>query len=163
MMGTGKTTVGRLLAGRLGWQYLDNDDLLAAASGRTARDLAADGAEALLAAEMDALRAAMAVPPPVVVAAAAGTVMDPGLSALLRGATTVWLRATPMTLLHRAAGTDRPHLEAAPLKWLQDADAARAEAYEVLADVTLWSDEVSPETIAREIHRELGRRGCAEP
>ncbi len=163
MMGSGKTTVGWLLAERLAWQYLDNDDLLQAATGKTAHGLAADGSAALLAAEMDALRAAMAVPPPVVIAAAAGTVLDPGLPALVRGATVVWLRARPTTLLQRARGSDRPHLDAEPSRWLHEADASRADAYAALADVVLWSDEASPASIAREIHRELAERGCARP
>ena len=163
MMGSGKTTVGRLLAERLGWPYLDNDGLLETATGRTARGLAAEGTAALLTAEMDALRTALAAPPPAVIAAAAGTVLDPGLPALLRDATVVWLRAKPPTLVARAAGSDRPHLERDPSRWLHAADATRADAYATVADVVLWSDEPSPDAIAREIHRELVERGCAQP
>jgi hypothetical protein len=39
MMGSGKTTIGRLLSERTGWPYHDNDDLLRAAAGRSAREL----------------------------------------------------------------------------------------------------------------------------
>lgn len=38
MMGSGKTTIGRLLVERTGWPYLDNDELLARRSGMTARE-----------------------------------------------------------------------------------------------------------------------------
>ena len=34
-MGAGKTTVGRALAGKLGWDFLDLDDLIQARDGRT--------------------------------------------------------------------------------------------------------------------------------
>ncbi|MDQ3128678.1 MAG: hypothetical protein M3Q66_09540, partial [Chloroflexota bacterium] len=33
-MGSGKTTVGRELAGRTGWPFLDNDDLVRELTGR---------------------------------------------------------------------------------------------------------------------------------
>jgi shikimate kinase len=39
LMGTGKTTIGRLLAGRLGWPFVDSDAILEQRHGRTARDL----------------------------------------------------------------------------------------------------------------------------
>lgn len=34
-MGTGKTTVGRLVAEQLGWQFVDTDAIIAARAGRT--------------------------------------------------------------------------------------------------------------------------------
>src|SRR4051812_9918576 len=38
-MATGKTTVGGILAGRLGWTMLDIDDLVTAEAGMTVRDI----------------------------------------------------------------------------------------------------------------------------
>lgn len=38
-MGTGKSTVGRLLAGRLGWEFVDTDDLIVARDGRAIADI----------------------------------------------------------------------------------------------------------------------------
>ncbi len=56
MMGSGKTTVGRLLAAETGWPYFDNDELLAM-RGTTARELLERGGEPVLrAAEAEALR-----------------------------------------------------------------------------------------------------------
>jgi shikimate kinase len=43
LMGSGKSTAGRALASRLGWAYVDNDEAIAAATGRTVVELAADG------------------------------------------------------------------------------------------------------------------------
>ncbi|HEY7463436.1 MAG TPA: hypothetical protein VH987_03245 [Candidatus Limnocylindria bacterium] len=55
-----------------GWPYLDNDALVEAASGRTARELAATGADELRRNERQALIDALAHPPPVIIGAAAG-------------------------------------------------------------------------------------------
>ena len=44
--GTGKTTVGRLLADALGWAFVDADDVLEAAAGKTIAEIFADEGEA---------------------------------------------------------------------------------------------------------------------
>ena len=45
MMGTGKTTVGRELAGRLGWAFLDSDAMVEASTGSTVKELFAERGE----------------------------------------------------------------------------------------------------------------------
>ena len=78
MMGSGKTTVGGILAERLGWPFHDNDAMLRQLFAATPRELMTAGGEAaMLSAELTALSAALAMPPPAVVAAAGGTILDP--------------------------------------------------------------------------------------
>jgi shikimate kinase len=69
-MGSGKTTIGRMLARRTGWPYHDNDELVSLAYGKNARELLASAGEAALRlAEAEALeascprRASVAWPP----------------------------------------------------------------------------------------------------
>src|SRR6476661_5383130 len=58
-MATGKTTVGRILAQRLGWTMLDLDDLIAAEAGMTVPDIfAAEGEAGFREREARAVRAA---------------------------------------------------------------------------------------------------------
>ena len=78
MMGCGKTTVGGILAKRLGWPFHDNDAMLRQLFAATPRQLLEAGGEAAMhAAELTALSAALAMPTPAVVAAAGGTILDP--------------------------------------------------------------------------------------
>jgi shikimate kinase len=45
-MGTGKSTVGRLVAERIGWRFVDTDVIIEARSGRTIADIFAQSGEA---------------------------------------------------------------------------------------------------------------------
>jgi shikimate kinase len=156
MMGSGKTSVGQILSERTGWPYLDNDALLEGASGRTARELAAAGGDELRRAERQALMDALEVPPPAIIGAAAGVVLDPAITALLRGSFVVWLRASPDTLVSRAAGgPHRPWLDADALSWLEEADEARTPGYRAVASLEIQTDQLSPRQVADAIEGAL--------
>lgn len=140
MMGSGKSTIGRALAARTGWRYLDNDDLLERAAGRTAREiLESDGEAAMRRAEADAVDAGLAEAAPVIVATAAGTVLDPEVRARIGdGGFVVWLDAAPEVLAARAAGGEhRPFLDDDPVGWFRRASRERGRAYREIADVTV--------------------------
>ena len=76
MMGSGKTTVGRVLASRLRCDLLDTDAVLEAREGRTVRDIfATDGEEVFREIESEVLSELLAQPGASVIAAAGGVVL----------------------------------------------------------------------------------------
>ena len=153
MMGSGKTTVGRALAARTGWRYMDNDDLVRTVTGREPDEIdASDGHGALHEAEAEALRHALAMPSPLIVAAAAGVVDDPASVALLQAQpAVVYLRARPDTLHERiGAGVGRRD-DATDLAWLRARTAERDAAYRAMATLTIDTDELDAEVIATRI------------
>jgi shikimate kinase len=158
MMGSGKTAVGHILSRRTGWPYLDNDDLVEGASGRTARDLSHAGTAELRRAERQALMRGMEAPRPVIIGAAAGVVLDPTVTGLLRDSFVVWLRASPATLAARSAGgAHRPWLEGDSLSWLREADAGRAPGYRALASIEVDTDVLTPDQVADAIMAAMPR------
>lgn len=138
MMGSGKSTVGRALAARTGWPFVDNDELVERDTGSTARDiLDREGEAALRRAEAAALRAAVAMPPPAIVASAAGTILDPDAREVLRQSGLVaWLRAPAPILAERAAGAaHRPWLDGDAEAWFVATLAEREPLYADVADL----------------------------
>lgn len=111
MRASGKTTVGKALAARLGRPFLDVDDLVAELAGRPADDvLARDGEAAFRALEDRALRLA-AQRRGAVVATGGGSVLHGAAFAeLARGALVAWLQAPPEVLEARGARRPRPPL-----------------------------------------------------
>jgi shikimate kinase len=160
MMGSGKSTIGRLLSAATGWPYVDNDELVRRGRGTTAREvLAAGGEEALRDAEADALALGLEMPAPVIVGVAAGTILDPSQRrALADGGVVVWLRAGAVVLAERAAGAEhRPWLDEDPAGWMAGALAEREPLYGEVADVVLQTDAEPPEIGVERLRAWLAR------
>ena len=158
MMGSGKTTIGRMVAGRTGWPYADNDELVRGISGREPAEIrAADGEDALHVLESRALVDGLGLPPPAIIGAAAGVVLDDAavlaIHALSR---VVWLRARPETLRARiGAGVGRRE-EATDALWLARQAESRERLYADLADLVIDVDQLPPANIVDRIIGWLG-------
>ena len=152
MMGSGKTTVGSLLAEATGWPRFDNDQLLDQLYGMTAKQiLEARGEEEMRAAEDAALALGVSAAAPCIVDAAAGTILSSSSRDLMREPIVVWLRASPLTLFSRAVGAaHRPWLEGGE-EWVRTAAAEREPLYRSVADIVLDTDDLSPSRAAREL------------
>lgn len=146
MMGSGKSTVGRLLAGRLGWPYLDSDEQVVARTGKTVPQLFAErGEPAFRFEEEQALEAATTSDGPVVVSVAGGAVLAPDNRRRIRHAgLVIWLRADVATLVNRVGtGAGRPLLGDNPREALQRLYVERRPLYEELANVTVDVDHLT--------------------
>ena len=152
-MGSGKTTVGKVLADFLGCPFMDLDDLVVKKAGKSIPDIfAQDGEPAFRQLEAQVLRKTVEkyAESTAVLALGGGAVLAPASAALLHEKTVcIYLRATLDTLLARLEGetAGRPLADDA----LAERLASREPIYEKTAHVIIDTDGLSPDEVADEI------------
>jgi shikimate kinase len=154
MMGAGKSTVGGLLASRLGWPYSDSDAEVELATGATVPEIfELSGEASFRAEETRVLEAATSSDGPVVVSVAGGAVLSPDNRHLIKSAGfVVWLRAEVKTLAARVGqGAGRPLLNPDPFSALSRLYEERRPLYQQLADLIVDVDGLSPGEIVDRI------------
>ncbi len=131
-MGTGKTSIGREVAARLGRDFVDLDDLIVAWAGKPIPEVfAEDGEPAFRALESEICRE-MREPAGQVIATGGGAIMDPANRAALEaGGALICLEAAPDVIATRlAGGNGRPMLAGGDrMQRIADLLAERAGAY----------------------------------
>ncbi len=153
--GSGKTTIARLLAGRLGWDWMDADEVLETRYGKSIRAIFAEEGEAgfrdkeaLVLAELCGRRRC-------IVSTGGGVVVRPANRELLRASgTIVWLSADAETLWRRLQNDDgqrRPPLSVGGRAEVEEIVRVRQSWYEECAHLTVWTEGKSPEALAEEI------------
>jgi shikimate kinase len=152
-MGSGKTTVGKVLADFLGCPFMDLDDLVVKKAGKSIPDIfAQDGEPAFRQLEAQMLRKTVEkyAESTAVLALGGGAILAPASAALLHEKTVcIYLRASLDTLLQRLSGetAGRPLADEAMASRL----AERESIYEETAHVTIDTDGLSPDEVADEI------------
>lgn len=159
--GSGKTTVGRLVAERLGARFADLDEEIEARMGKSIARIFADDGEAAFRALEAELGEALLAGPPQVIAPGGGYVMDPvrRRQALAEGLV-VYLATTPRVAAERLSGSrPRPLLGGAdPALGLAELLGQRRPAY-LEAHQTVTTDGLTPEQVADRVVR-LARTGA---
>ncbi|KUN01998.1 shikimate kinase [Streptomyces yokosukanensis] len=149
-MGVGKSTVGRLLAERLGVGYRDTDDDIVAAQGRTIAEIFVDEGEPVFRAiEKRAVHSALAEHDGVL-ALGGGSVLDPDTRALLAGRRVVYLSMDVEEAAKRTGlNVARPLLAVNPRKQWRELMEARRHLYEEVATAVVATDGRTPEEVTQ--------------
>ncbi|MCX5383571.1 shikimate kinase [Streptomyces sp. NBC_00083] len=151
-MGSGKSTVGALLAERLGVPYRDTDADIVAAEGREISDIFIEDGEAhFRALERDAVRAALAGHPGVL-SLGGGAILDEGSRALLAPHPVVYLSMDVEEAVKRVGlNTARPLLAVNPRRQWRELMDARRHLYTEVARAVVATDERTPEEVAQAV------------
>jgi shikimate kinase / 3-dehydroquinate synthase len=160
LSGSGKTTVGRLLAERLGARFVDTDVDIERTTGRRIPDIfAADGEAAFRELERRTIREVIEAGPAVVSTGGGAPVDDDSRRAMHAAGLTIWLDAPTEVLVQRLAalGTEeRPLLagDGGPAATLDRLRAERRFAY-AEADLRVDTADLAPERVVAMIAADL--------
>lgn len=148
-MGSGKSTVGALLAERVGAPYRDTDADIVAAEGREIADIfIEEGEEHFRALEREAVRTAVAEHEGVL-ALGGGAILDAGTRELLAGLPVAFLSMDVEEAVRRVGlGTARPLLAVNPRRQWREMMEARRHLYTEVARVVVATDGRTPEEVA---------------
>lgn len=149
-MGVGKSTVGQLLAERLGVGYRDTDDDIVAEQGRTIAEIFVDEGEPVFRAiEKQAVQRALTEHDGVL-ALGGGSILDEDTRALLLGQRVVYLSMDVEEAVKRTGlNAARPLLAVNPRKQWRELMEARRRLYEGVATAVVTTDGRTPEEVTQ--------------
>jgi shikimate kinase len=154
MMGVGKSSIGRRLAGRLGIPFVDADAEIEKAAGMSISDIFARHGEADFRGGEARVIARLLEAGPQVLATGGGAFMNEATRATIKAkGVSIWLSAEFDVLMRRIAKrrNERPMLQTDdPAATLRQLIALREPTY-ALADITVQSREVPHDAIMAEI------------
>jgi 3-dehydroquinate dehydratase type I len=160
-MGAGKTTVGQIMAERLGQPFVDSDVLIEQRLGRDIRDIFRTEGEPYFRQLEHVTVAGLVRGPDAVVALGGGAAEDPRTRAALRHARVVYLRVSYEEAMARVKSDEfRPMLHRPGLDELY---RRRLPVYEDLSVLTVDTDGRRPHAVALEVLAQLTELPEASP
>lgn len=149
MMGCGKSTVGELLARRLGRTLIDTDQFIERQAGITIPEIFAAEGEAYFRSLEAGVAQALSLREDLIIACGGGLPMGGGFAALKESGTVVWLNRDPAAIFDSGELGDRPLAQQGREAFLQLADE-RADTYRAAADHII-TDFTSPISTAARV------------
>ncbi len=163
LMGAGKTTIGRILARKLGLRFIDSDHEIEARTGASIPWIfEIEGEQSFRRREADVIRE-LTAQPDLVLATGGGAILNPDNRAYLKErGTVIYLRATVNSILQRTAhDKNRPLLQTAdPRKKLEELMAARDPLYMEIADIVIDTGRPNVQSMVQSILTQLETRAC---
>lgn len=160
MMGSGKSSIGRRLASRLGMGFVDADIEIETAAGMSIPEIFAQRGEAEFRdGERRVISRILTTQAPLVLATGGGAFMNAETRARVKElGVSVWLKAEPDVLMRRVRKrSNRPLLQTADPDATLRAMLAQREPVYALADLTIQSRDEPHEVIVGEIVAALER------
>lgn len=158
-MGSGKSTVGKRLARRLGRNFIETDRLIEQQAGMRIVDIFKSGGETeFRALEEAVIKSVSDTAENSIIACGGGVVVRPGnIERLKSSAVIIYLQTSAASLNERLAfGSKRPLLDRPDRKeFIRELEATRRPLYEAAADITVKTGNRPFATVIDEIVRKM--------
>lgn len=158
-MGAGKTTVGRTIAQKLGWSFIDTDQEIERLIRMPVHEIFRRYGEKRFRSEENLLARKLAERKKMVIATGGGIVQNPANVELLKkNGVFVWLKVSPEMVIKRVGrrAAERPLLRGKlTLDEVSRLLAEREEIYARVADIVVENENRSLEEMAEEIIESL--------
>ena len=163
LMGAGKTTIGRILARKLGLKFIDSDHEIEARTGASIPWIfEIEGEQSFRRREADVIRE-LTAQQGIVLATGGGAILNPDSRAYLQArGTVIYLRASVNSILARTAhDKNRPLLQTAdPRKKLEELMALRDPLYQEVAHVVIDTGRPNVQSMVQTILTHLDSLAC---
>lgn len=165
LRGSGKSTVGPLLAALMRGQWVDSDEQIVRRAGRTIAEIFEEDGQTVFRQWERAVVSDICAEPPAVISVGGGAVLDEeNLRRLREVATIVWLTA-PADVLHTRIQSDQKSTDLRPaltkshgISEIEQLEQQRRERYESAADLSVDTANRSPGDVAQFIFQRLERK-----
>ncbi|MYM28811.1 3-dehydroquinate synthase [Duganella sp. CY15W] len=163
LMGAGKTTIGRILARKLGLRFIDSDHEIEARTGASIPWIfEIEGEASFRRREADVIRE-LTGQAGIVLATGGGAILNPDNRAFLKArGTVIYLRASVNSILQRTAhDKNRPLLQTAdPRKKLEELMAVREPLYMEIADLVIDTGRPNVQSMVQTILNQMDALAC---
>ncbi|ALG24985.1 shikimate kinase [Lactiplantibacillus plantarum] len=162
-MGSGKTTVGRLLASGLATEHADLDDLIVQRAGRPITTIFAERGEGYFR-QMEHQTLLQALKTPGILSTGGGTptIAMNAISLKQSAVPVIWLTAGDQTTIDRVKNdSSRPLVNELDQDALIALKRRRQSLYAAVADLTIATDQLTPRQIAHQIQQWLNQKAAA--
>jgi len=161
-MASGKTTFGRASAERLGWDFVDLDEVITAQHGTPAEIFAAHGESAFRDIETRTLEKVLQSERDTVLALGGGTILrEENLRLLKQHATLIWLDTDFAIILSEIGNADRPVVRGRTIAQIRELYDARRPLYAEAADIIFPIDTTDYDQVIARLADTL--RNCRKP
>ena len=148
----GKSTVGALLASRLGCKFVDTDSEIAKRCNLTVSEIFERYGEERFRQMEIALLASLADCQDAVVSCGGGSTLVDNFGQFAANSVVVWLTATAETVSRRLGDTPRPLFDSLSVEALAQYVERRSAVYKMYAEVQFATDDKTPEQVAEKIY-----------
>lgn len=150
-----KSSVGKLLADKLNAKFVDTDVEIERYCKLSIQQIFDSYGEPYFREIENQILSNIVKRQNIVVACGGGSVLAKSFEQLAKNSVVIWLNVTAETVMSRLGGTPRPLFDGLNERELEDIIYKRTQCYQRYAEITIPTDNLTPEQVAEKLYSKL--------